>query len=269
MRALLRVPFVLPVSIALGASTAFAQAPAPAAAGTAPAPASTSSLSAGGLAPPPALESAPPPGAAPTTPAGTEAELAKADKEDSGRGLEFVWLGGEVGVMHLGLGTFKNDAIVDPLAVNSKQTGVVVGAGAGLRLVFLTLGARFRYAPLPDAKLWTLGAEAGIHAPFGSLEPYGTLGLGYVSVGSLAGNDAITLRGFDARLGGGLDYYLTNMFSIGANVGVEMMLLSRSTTSCPSGPVDPNTSSSATFYCTAGSSIGGAVTASAVAGLHF
>ena len=263
MRALLRAPSVLCLPLLLGASTAFAQAQAPGAPGTAPPPAGTSSLSAGGLAPPPALESAPPSGAAPATPARTEAELAKADKEDAGRGLEFVWLGGEVGVMHLGLGAFKNDAIVDPLAVNTKQTGLVAGAGAGVRLVFLTFGARFRYAPLPDAKLWTLGAEAGIHAPFGALEPYGTLGLGYVSVGSLAGNGSVTLRGFDARLGGGLDYYFTNMFSLGANVGVELMLLSREAQSCAAG------TPASVAYCTDGSSVGGAVTASAVAGLHF
>jgi hypothetical protein len=147
--------------------------------------------------------------------------------------------------------------------VNTKQTGLVVGAGAGLRLVFLTLGARFRYAPLPDAKLWTLAAEAGLHAPLGALEPYGTLALGYVSLGSLAGNDSARLHGFDARLGGGLDYYLTNMFSIGANVGVELMALSRKADACGTG------SASSALYCADGSSVGGAVTASAVAGLHF
>jgi hypothetical protein len=263
MRALLRASLLPTVLLALGARSAFAQAPAAPPPGTAPPPASSSSLSAGGLAPPPALEAAPPPGAAPATPAGTEAELAKADKEDSGRGLEFVWLGGEVGVMHLGLGTFKNDAVVDPLSMDTKQTGLVVGAGAGFRLVFLTLGARFRYAPLPDAKLWTLAAEAGLHAPLGALEPYGTLALGYVSVGSLAGNDSAALHGFDARLGGGLDYYLTNMFSVGVNAGVELMVLSRNASACLPG------SSSSPVYCVDGSSVGGAVTATAVAGLHF
>ncbi|HEV8550469.1 MAG TPA: hypothetical protein VGQ57_15600, partial [Polyangiaceae bacterium] len=160
---------------ALFVAPAFAQTPPPPA--PPPAPAATSSLSAGGLAPPPALESTPSPGATPNTPASTEAELAKADKEDSGRGLEFVWLGADVGVMHLGLETFKNDKIVDPAAVKSTQTGLVAGAGAGVRLVFLTLGARFRYAPLPDMKLWSLSAEGGIHAPFGAFEPYGTLSL--------------------------------------------------------------------------------------------
>jgi hypothetical protein len=250
------------------AGSALAQLPPPAsapAASAAPAaPASSSSLSAGGLAPPPALETSPAPGAGAATPAATEAELAKADKEDSGRGLEFVWLNGEVGVMHLGLGTFSNDKIVDPTSMDTTQTGVVVGAGAGVRLVFLTLGARFRYAPLPDATLWTLGLEAGLHAPFGAFEPYATLGVGYVSVGPLPDPDDPKLQGVDARLGGGLDVYLTNMFSVGANVGADLLFLSREH-NC----TIPLKQGATGFYCQSGSSTGGALTATAVAGLHF
>ncbi len=247
------------LGIAFWAPSALAQAPAPGAASGA-APANGSSLSAGGLAPPPALENTPPPAGA-ATPAQTEAELAKADKEDSGRGLEFVWMNGEVGVMHLGLGTFSNDNLVDTAAVNTTQTGLVLGAGIGVRLVFLTLGTRFRYAPLPDAKLWTLGLEAGLHAPFGSLEPSVTLGVGYVSVGSFPGPVPATARGFDARLGAALDYYLTNMFSVGVNAGAELLVLSRSSIcAASSGP---------STYCSEGSSTGGALTATGVAGLHF
>lgn len=265
MRVSLLLRGLVSAGVVLSTGSALAQgAPPPAApAGAAPAPAA-SSLEAGGLAPPPALETAPPAGEAPATPAATEAELAKADKEDSGRGLEFVWVNGDVGVMHLGLGTFKNDKIVDPTSTSTTQTGVVVGAGAGVRLVFLTLGARFRYAPLPDAKLWTVGAEAGLHAPFGALEPYVTLGAGYVQLGSFPDPDDVTIRGVDARLGGGVDYYLTNMFSVGANVGGEMLFLSREH-SC----TVPLKAGSTGFYCTSGSSIGGAVTATALAGLHF
>jgi hypothetical protein len=160
-------------------------------------------LSAGGLAPPAAVESAPPP-AGPASPEATEQELARADREDSGRGLEFVWLNGEIGVMHLGLATFSQDKLVDSRDVKTTETGLVAGAGLGLRLVFLTFGARFRYAPLPDVKLWTLGAEAGIHAPFGALELNGSLGLGYAA-GTLAGSSALPsvssvgkVAGFDA-----------------------------------------------------------------------
>lgn len=245
--------------------TLLAQTAPPAPSAPPAAPAATSSLSAGGLAPPPALETAPAPGAAPATPAATEAELAKADREDSGRGLEFVWLNGDVGVMHLGLETFRNNHIVDPAGVSSTQTGVVVGAGGGVRLVSFTLGVRFRYAPLPDMKLWTLGLEGGLHWPFGAFEPYVTLGAGYIQAGSLPGPDDPTLRGVDARLGGGFDYYLTNMFSVGVNAGADLLFLSRE-----GGCVTPLTAAGQPdFYCQSGSSTGGALTATALAGLHF
>jgi len=255
------------------AAPALAQyAPPPPAA---PAPgAATPPLSAGGLAPPPAVESAPAPSAEPlpgaATPESTEQSLARADREDSGRGLEFVWLNGEVGVMHLGLGTFSSKHLLDPTDVRTKQTGLAVGAGAGVRLVFLTLGARFRYAPMPDLKLWTLGLEGGIHAPFGALEPYGMLDLGYVSMGSFPGRSSFAkAAGFDARLGGGVDYYLTNLFSIGVNVSADLMVLKRAAGTCDSASPSYPITSFGQGYCLGGSSTAGAITATAVGGLHF
>lgn len=265
------------------AGHAFAQY-APAAPGPAPtmppssaapaAPAST--LSAGGLTPPPAVETAPAPGTAPApntqpgapTSAATEAELDRADREDSGRGLEFVWLNAEAGVMHVGLDTFHQRNLLDPVNVKTNETGFVTGAGAGLRLVFITVVARFRYALMPDYNLWSLGLEGGIHAPFGNLEPYGAVDVGYVALGGFRDNLGASINGFDARLGGGLDYFLAPMFSIGVNLSAELLLLHRSESAtftpvgvCPTGPpVD---------YCRSGSSIGGALSATAVAGLHF
>jgi hypothetical protein len=227
----------------------------------APALAQTTSpdLSSGGLAPPPAVESqktteTPPPAAG-----GTEKELAEAEQEDSGRGLEFVWLGGEFGIGHFGLGTFDENGLVDTGAVETKQTGLVAGAGLGVRLVFITLGARFRYAPLPDWTLWTLGAEGGLHVPLGALEPYFTLGLGYASISPEQG--AFDAKGFDGRLGIGLDYYLTNMFSLGANLTGDVLVLSRSRVS--------GTAEGGSVYASDGSSVGGGVTLTMVMGLHF
>jgi hypothetical protein len=235
-----------------------------------PAPSSAaSSLSTGGLAPPPAVDASPAPAAPGTaTPASTEAALDRADREDSGRGLEFVWLNAEVGVMHLGLATFHDDHLLDPSEVKTNETGVLTGAGLGVRLVFVTVGARFRYAPMPDYKLWSLALEGGIHAPFGALEPYGTLDLGYVSLGSFPGKSAgQAVHGFDARLSAGLDYYLTNLFSVGIDVSGDLMLLERSSL-CTLGSGPTGTQG---FYCdnATGNSTAGAVTATVVGGLHF
>src|SRR6185503_10567194 len=98
---LLVVPALLSVT-ALGV----AQEPAPASA-----PAQTN-LEAGGLRPPDAVDStAPPPPDAAQSP---EKELEKADQEDSGRGLEWVWLNAEIGGEHLGLSTLKSNQLLDP-----------------------------------------------------------------------------------------------------------------------------------------------------------
>jgi hypothetical protein len=173
-----------------------------------------------------------------------------------------VWLNGEVGVTHVGLATFHDAHLLDPNDVKSKATGVVAGAGLGVRLIFFTIGARFRYAPLPDYKLWSLGLEGGVHLPLGAFEPYATLDAGYVSLGSFSGASSFAkVHGFDARLAVGADYYLTNIFSVGVNVSTDLLALQRTTNACPSGGSD--------FYCTSGSSIGGAVSATAVGGLHF
>jgi opacity protein-like surface antigen len=224
-------------------------------------------LSSGGLAPPPAVESekaAEQPGA----PAGgTEQELATAEREDSGRGLEFVWVVGEVGVGHFGLGALDTGDLLLANGDESKQSGLVAGAGLGIRIIYLTAGARFRYAPLPDVTLWTLGAEGGLHIPIGALEPYFTLGLGYVNVKGKEGPPGIpapAAQGFDGRLGAGIDFYFTNMFSVGANLTGDVLVLSGDKV-----PDVPDADGSGALPAENGSSVGAGVTLTAVMGLHF
>jgi hypothetical protein len=232
--------------VTLSVVPAFAQAP-----GT--------DLSSGGLAPPPAVESQKS-AEQPQSAAGTEQDLSRAEQEDSGRGLEFVWLAGEVGVGHFGLGALDSGELGLANVDESKQTGLVAGAGLGVRLIYFTLGARFRYAPFPDWTLWTLGAEGGLHVPLGALEPYFTLGLGYASV--KPGEGTLDAKGFDGRLGAGVDYYLTNMFSAGVNLTGDLLVLSGSGVPevTGDGGVGPGEN---------GSSVGAGVTLTAVMGLHF
>jgi opacity protein-like surface antigen len=214
-------------------------------------------LSSGGLAPPPPVESQKSTEQPQAPAGGTEQELATAEREDSGRGLEFVWLAGEVGVGHFGLGALDAGELALANVDEAKQTGLVAGAGLGVRIIYFTVGARFRYAPFPDWSLWTLGAEGGLHIPLGALEPYFTLGLGYVNVKAKEG--PLDAQGFDGRLGAGLDYYLTNMFSVGANLTGDILVLSgEKLPAIPGGGTEGN-----------GSSIGAGVTLTAVMGLHF
>jgi len=237
-------------------------APAP---GAAPA-AGQSNLESGGLRPPDAVDSTqqtPAEGAA----AEPEKELEKADKEDSGRGLEWVWLNAEIGGEHLGLQTLKANSLVDPKLVKTTETGLVYGAGVGVRLLVFTAGVRFRLGSFSAWQLWTLDAEGGLHIPLGRLEPYFTLGAGYASLGSFSASapgaaSSASAKGFNARLGAGLDYYVTNTFSVGANFTGDVLFLSRSASASASA-------SEAAVYGKDGSSIGAGATLTAVVGLHF
>ena len=253
---LLAVPAWLSVS-----ALALAQAPA-----AAPA---QSNLESGGLRPPDAVDTTPQPAADPAAQS-PEQELEKADQEDSGRGLEWVWLNAEIGGEHLGLSTFKSKDLLDPKLVNSSQTGLVYGAGVGVRILVFTAGVRFRLGSFSEWQLWTLNAEGGLRIPLGSLEPYFTVGAGYASLGSFStsapASSKADVKGFNARLGAGLDYYLSNTFSVGANFTGDLLFLSRSAVA---GAATSTSGDEAAVYAKDGSSIGAGATLTAVVGLHF
>jgi hypothetical protein len=205
----------------------------------------------------------------------TERELEKAEEEDSGRGLEWFYINAEGGVEHVGLQTFSANNLIDASIVESTQTGWVVGAGLGLRLLFITIGPRFRLGTFSAWQLWTLNGEVGFHIPLGSIEPYFVLGAGYASVGSFGADNIgsglnssdVSITGYDIRGGGGLDIYVTPVFSIGANVTFEMLGLTRpgvTVQQVASGP-----SNAQDVYALDGSSTGSALTGTLVLGLHF
>ncbi len=222
-----------------------------------------SNLDAGGLRPPEAIDPQQQ-GPADAPAEHTAQELARADREDAGRGLTYVWLNADVGGSHLGLHTFKDGGLVDPARVATTQTGLSYGGGLGARILNYTIGARFRMHHFSEWKLWTLGLEGQFRIPLGRLEPYVTVGAGYASLGSFSSEDASAsaakAQGFDARLGAGLDYYLTNTFSLGANLTGDVLVLSRS-------PVDG--AAAEDVYSTDGSGVGVGGTLTAVVGLHF
>jgi hypothetical protein len=193
----------------------------------------------------------------------------RAEREDSGRGLQWVWLDGEVGVEHLGLQTFGSSHLVDASVTKTTQTGLLVGGGAGVRLFFMTFGPRFRFGSFSDWQLWTLDGEAGFHIPIGRLEPYFTLSAGYAAVGALdpgsgISHDAVSIRGWNLRAGGGLDWFASSAFSIGGRLTGEALFLSRSRVK--SASLGANQQS---VYAADGSAVGAGVSLTAVAGLHF
>ncbi|WP_437534268.1 hypothetical protein WME79_09110 [Sorangium sp. So ce726] len=235
------------------------------------------SMQAGGLAPPPPMTTPEP---EPAAPDGTAQRLDEARERDSGRGLEIVWLNVEGGYENVGLQTFNIDE--DDFTagfVSSAANGGVIGAGVGVRLLYFTLGARGRVGFFSDWQLFTLGGEVGMHLPLGRLDPHVDLGFGYAGLGSVksavsGAADAIAIRGFYGRVSGGLDLYLSPVFSIGANASWELLALTRPGLSSAAiegiknGAAAPQ-QAKADLLAADGSSVGSALALTAVAGLHF
>ncbi|KYF61130.1 hypothetical protein [Sorangium cellulosum] len=237
------------------------------------------SMQAGGLAPPPPMTTLEPEPASPD--GGTARRLDEAKQEDSGRGLEIVWLNFEGGYENVGLQTFNIDE--DELTagfISSAANGGVIGAGVGVRLLYFTLGARGRVGFFNDWQLFSAGGEVGMHLPLGRLDPHVDLGFGYAGLGSFksavrGAADAIAIRGFYGRISGGLDVYLSPVFSLGANASWELLALTRpGLTSAQIERIRSEAAATpqqakADLLAAEGSSVGSALALTAVAGLHF
>jgi hypothetical protein len=224
-------------------------------------------LETGGLTPPPT--SAAPPGQGETL-----QQLERAEREDAGRGLEFVWLNVEAGYEYISLQTFEANSVVDAELVKDSGSALAFGVGAGVRLIFLTLGGRFRLAQFSDWDLWTLNGELGLHIPFGIIEPSFTFSAGYASLGAFSVQgatgldvDSVDVSGFNARLGAGLDWYVNPLLSLGVQGTGELLALWRD------GGAQPNAVASAPaaaeVYARDGDGIGLGITVTGVVGLHF
>lgn len=264
-----RVPVAAGLAVILSSAVAGAQPtspplyPAPPPPYTPPAP---PPLTTGGLTPPPTTAQSP-------GETQTMYQLERAEREDAGRGLEFVWLNVEAGYEYISLQSFKASSLVDGELIEDSGSAFAFGVGAGVRLIFFTLGARFRLAQLSAWDLWTLNGEIGLHLPFGALEPSITLGAGYASLGALdvdnAGSglnvDDIEASGLNARVGAALDWYVNPLLSIGAQGSFEVLVLSRDASAQPAA-MPPE---AADVYERDGDGVGLAVTATGVVGLHF
>jgi hypothetical protein len=216
-------------------------------------------LEAGGLRPPA-------PVAAPPGESETLQTLERAEREDAGRGLEFLWVDVEGGYGYMDLQALASSSLLDGTLLSDASGGLALGAGAGVRFIFLTLGARFRLMQLESFDLWTLGGEVGLHLPHGALEPSFTFGVAYAGASPSADGinaDGLVMSGVSARLGASLDYYVNPLLSFGARGTVEALALWRSGAEQPAG------SPIVQFYAQDGSGVGVGGTLTGSVGLHF
>jgi hypothetical protein len=222
-------------------------------------------MQSGGLAPP-SKETAPPPPPPPQL-SPTQVALEQAQERDSGRGLEFFYFEVEGGGEFASLDAINKSGTLIPTTSSTSEFGPTFGVSSGLRLLYFTVGPHFRFTHTNDWELWTLNLDFGWRVPLGRLEPHGEIGGGFAKLGHSADKIAdvykdVSVTGFDIRLGGGVDYFPSKVFSIGATVDVDFLRLSR-------GRVAPLRAGSGTDFTSAASSLGIAVTGCAVLGFHF
>ena len=233
------------------------------------------------LAPPPPLQQQ----AAPPPP--TEQKLDESKKEDSGRGLEILYVNAQLGGVFDALGTFNNSLSIQ----QTNAGGMMLGGEVGVRFVWLTLGARFRYDVLQPFNIWQLDAVLGLHVPLGSWDPYISIHGGYSAIGSLDASNfnasqiapcstcttqdaanGFSSKGANVGFAVGLDYYLARWFSLGVDGAFELLFLHRDPlpipTACASDPTCSASVMGNSLYQKSGDAAGISLVASAHLALH-
>jgi hypothetical protein len=238
-----------------------------------------------GLEPPPPIPGYPAAGP-PTT--GYQSAPSDEEKQDSGLGLEWIWLNAEAGVSYVDFKSFSASSLG---LTNTSAGGPSFGVAAGIRLIFFTLGLRARDLSLSDiGNLWLLNMEAAFHTRFGRVDPYFGVRGGYNFVGSLSGSSVqvamggspsdVSVHGWNVGPMFGMDFYPAKLISLGFDVDSQFMFLSRPKPALPCPAPATQAQCQATFdaaatpqekllYDNSGSSVGFGFTAMAHLGVHF
>jgi hypothetical protein len=171
--------------------------------------------------------------------AGVEADRSKREASSTrpARINELVYANVEGGYETLAISTVTAAGTLSardirPVSVETSGGGAFYGVGAGFRFAFFTLGGRVRGAHLSAGDLSTIDGELGARLVFNRFEPYFTFGAGYAklsaSSGEVAGIPDLDIHGYNARAGLGLDYYPDKNFTLGVNVGSDVLAMARS-----------------------------------------
>jgi hypothetical protein len=162
-------------------------------------------------------------------------------------GASVFWIDSSLGWQRVGLTTLRvhrdsaGRATVGEL-VPAVRDGPSASLGLGFRWLVLTVGARVTAAFIKDlspertestSQFYSVDLEVGLRIPAGRFEPYMVFGAGYSVFGGFGDALSGLARGVDIdggnlRLGFGLDYYLTNTWSIGARATGEFLFLAKS-----------------------------------------
>jgi hypothetical protein len=171
---------------------------------------------------------APTPGGA-VRPARTKEAVAAASEKEEEHHTDLLYLKAETGAEYVGLQTLSLKRDLVPRTLRSDDVGPFGGAAMGVKLLFLSVGPRFRIAHFRDWDLWTLNLDAGWIAPLGKVEPHVMLSGGYARLGRAFDTFGRTVRveGYDLRLVLGVDYFTSPHVSLGASVSGEALGMHR------------------------------------------
>jgi len=226
----------------------------------------------------------PPPPVAPSPPLNDTDE-----SKDSGLGLEWVWLNADAGAAYVNMASFSSSQLA---IQQSSSSGAAYGAGAGVRLLFLTAGVRATNLQLSAFNLWELSAEAAFHTRVWRIDPYfgvrggyafvGTLNSGAVETATGQAPSAVAVHGFDVGPMVGIDVYLAKYVSLGVDGNAQFLFIQRPPVPIPTVPsgLPPAAQQAAQqqinqqvmgnpLYQESGSSVGLGLTCTAHLGIHF
>ncbi|MDP9148820.1 MAG: hypothetical protein M3O36_02600 [Myxococcota bacterium] len=200
------------------------------------------------------------------------------EEEDSGLGLEWVWLDLDLGGAYANMQSFSASTFA---LQKTESGGPVLGVGAGVRLLFLTLGVRARDLQLSSiGSLWQLDVEAAFHTRIWRIDPYlgarggydfvGSLNSGAVQVAGGGSSSDVAVHGFNVGPMIGIDYYFTKWVSLGVDADAQFLFLQRPPAPLPAG-VDAAMLSRQmqALYRESGSAVGFAASGTAHLGVHF
>jgi hypothetical protein len=169
--------------------------------------------------------------------AGTAAAPEEEEEEGDGRDYDVLWIEVQGGVSYANLIQFQNQNFADVAGGASVfnevyGTGPAVGLGVGFRVWWLAIGARASVAVYEAFQIGTIGGEATLRLPIPVVEPWVRVGFGYGWQGdaqyqSGSSTYSTTTYGWVFQSGLGLDIYLTNWFTLGAGVGLDILNLTR------------------------------------------
>ena len=156
---------------------------------------------------------------------------------------------------------------------NTSGGGVVVGFGAGLRLSFLSVGARARLVALDNVNVWEINGETAFHVQIDTADLYLGLRGGY-AVGTIpnggANGGSGDVDGFNVGSMIGFDSYITSFLAWGLEVNPELLDVSRPPLPLPAGLSPANlTPAQQSLYRESGLNIGLVFVGSVHVGLHF